>query len=130
MLLRKSFFIPSYNCVMCNSGTMETRDHLFFHCPFAQHCWTYICPDWTPNHMDIQEELDALKQLLQVPFAMDIIILVSWAIWTTRNDYIFKAKPPNLYTCRRKLKEELKWIIYRVKRKDYEGFADWVRTFR
>ena len=36
----------------------------------------------------------------------------------------------NLYTCRSKLKEELNWIIYRVKRKDYEVFADCVKTFR
>lgn len=80
--------------------------------------------------MDIQEELGAIKQLLKVPFALEIIILVSWAIWTTRNDYIFKSTPPSLYTCRRKLKEELKWIIYKAKRKDYAGFADCIKAFR
>uniref|UniRef100_A0A8R7QWB9 Uncharacterized protein n=1 Tax=Triticum urartu TaxID=4572 RepID=A0A8R7QWB9_TRIUA len=76
-----------------------------------------------PTETGIQYEVAHLKQLLNLPFAMDIIILISWAIWTTRNDFIFKHIPPNLYNCRRRFKEELKWFTY-------TGLMDWVRVFR
>lgn len=68
--------------------------------------------------------------MLNLPFAMDIIILISWAIWTTRNDFIFKHIPPNLYNCRRRFKEEVKWFTYTAKRKELTGLMDWVQVFR
>lgn len=130
LLLRKHFFIQDYTSVMCGLQVLETRDHLFLHCPFAQLCWTYICPTWSPNYLGLQEEIDQLKHLLQVPFSKEIIILATWAIWTTRNDFTFKGITPNLYACRKKFKEELKWIIFGAKRKDYSGFEAWAKAFR
>lgn len=115
---------------MCNSHTLETRDHPFFQCPFAQMCWQYVCPSWKPRFSNIQVEVAHLKQLLSLPFAMEVIILISWTIWTTRNDFIFRSIPPSLYACRRKFKVEMKWITYWAKRKDYSGLADWVNAFR
>lgn len=53
VLQRKNFFIENYTCVMCNMQVLETRDHLFFYCPFAQLCWAYICPTWTPTYTGI-----------------------------------------------------------------------------
>jgi hypothetical protein len=38
MLQRKRFFLPDYTCIMCNGSALETRDHLFFSCPFAESC--------------------------------------------------------------------------------------------
>ena len=108
LLQRKGFFLQDYTCVMCNLHALETRDHLFFHCQFAQLCWSYICTNWQPAHTGIQEEISNLKQLLSVPYAMEIIILTCWAIWTTRNDHIFQHIQPSIYRCRKKLKEELK----------------------
>jgi hypothetical protein len=35
MLQRKNFFMPTYLCEMCNGGHLESRDHLFFSCPFG-----------------------------------------------------------------------------------------------
>lgn len=130
LLQRKGFFLQDYTCVMCNLQALETRDHLFFHCQFAQLCWSYICTNWQPAYTGIQEEISNLKQLLSVPYAMEIIILTCWAIWTTRNDHIFQHIQPSIYRCRKKLKEELKWIIYRVKRKEYSGFEAWIKSFR
>lgn len=130
LLLRKQFFLQDYSCIMCGQTVIEHRDHLFLHCPFAQICWSYLCPRWTPTHSGFQDEVKHLKQLLAVPFSMETIILASWAIWITRNDYIFKGIVPNLYSCRKKFKEELKWVIYRAKRKEYGQFEDWVSTFR
>lgn len=33
-------------CIMCNSGTEETIDHLFFSSPFARSCWNTIHLFW------------------------------------------------------------------------------------
>jgi hypothetical protein len=44
LLERKKFFRADYTCIMCNGSTLETRDHLFFTCPFAVYCWRYLCP--------------------------------------------------------------------------------------
>lgn len=124
LLQHKSIFIPDYSCVIYGRQALETRDHLFLTCPFAQLCWSYLSPTWSPTVGGIQAQVHNLKHLLNVPFALEIIILAAWAIWNTRNDFIFKGIPPNLYSCRNFLKEELKWIIYRAKRQDYASFGD------
>jgi hypothetical protein len=86
--------LPSYNCVLCHSVTEETLVHLFIDGPFAQACWNLF-------HLVISpvEPLDVLvffKHQLNVPFAMDVIIIMSWSIWMERNDLIFKNDPPIL----------------------------------
>ncbi|VAH62556.1 unnamed protein product [Triticum turgidum subsp. durum] len=30
------------NCILCNDGQLETRDHLFWNCCFSKECWTSI----------------------------------------------------------------------------------------
>jgi hypothetical protein len=35
MLQRKNFFMDDYSCIMCGTNGLETRNHLFFLCPFA-----------------------------------------------------------------------------------------------
>lgn len=36
MFQKRQFHVPSYDCVLCGSRTLESRDHLFYHCPFAK----------------------------------------------------------------------------------------------
>jgi hypothetical protein len=127
MLLRKSFFIDDYSYVMCDQYVLETRDHLFFECEFAKLCWRYLCHNWSPTTSHIQEQFDSLKDSLHLPF---FIILTSWAIWTTRNDFIFRGIAPNLYECRRKFKQEMQWFVYRAKKKSHASLPAWVQSFR
>jgi hypothetical protein len=37
MLRRKNFFMDDYSCIMCGTNELETRNHLFFLCPFCTH---------------------------------------------------------------------------------------------
>jgi hypothetical protein len=56
-------------------------------------CWQYLCPDWTAPasaSFAVQDVLVSLKEKIAQPFSMDIIMLVSWEIWTTQNGYILK----------------------------------------
>jgi hypothetical protein len=79
MLQRKRFFLPDYSCVMCGSH-LETRDHLFFECPFATMCWQYLCPSWSlqpGSALDFQQSITNLKNFIDKPFFMEIIVLVT-----------------------------------------------------
>lgn len=70
------------------------------------------------------------EDLLGVPFSLEIIILAAWAIWITRNGFIFKGISPSLYKCRKTFKEELNRVVHRVNRKEYVNFKEWVQAFR
>ena len=82
--------LPSYDCVLCTQPpTEETLEHLFFKCDFAQACWFSL-----NLSIDTDDELfitlEHFKQQLGVHFYMEIIVLMSWSIWVSRNDNIFK----------------------------------------
>lgn len=79
MLQQKNFFLPSYACILCQGAQSESRDHLFFRCPFSLTCWRYICPQFVP-HMNVHQNIQALKEHLMVPFHMEITTLVCWSI--------------------------------------------------
>jgi hypothetical protein len=53
------------------------------------------------------EAFSDLKEKLQVPFFMDIIILAAWSIWILRNNKIFKNSNPTIASCRSKQKKLL-----------------------
>jgi hypothetical protein len=85
LLQRKFFFLPDYSCTMCGSLQMESRNHLFFTCPFAIMCWQYISPRWTsPTGLGksslLMESLDSLTTAIGKPCSLDIIILGCWSI--------------------------------------------------
>ncbi|WVZ57552.1 LOW QUALITY PROTEIN: hypothetical protein U9M48_007924, partial [Paspalum notatum var. saurae] len=42
ILRRKSMYLPSYECALCQSGSEETLEHLFLHCAFASDCWALL----------------------------------------------------------------------------------------
>jgi hypothetical protein len=106
LLLQKNFFLPDYSCSMCASSPFESRTHLFFSFPFAVMCWQYICPNWSPPPVgspqwSVLDFIQSLKQEIKQPFALEIIMLGCWTIWTCRNDHIFKGLTPNLFRARR-----------------------------
>jgi hypothetical protein len=89
LMLRKKWNIEEgYDCVLCDSGALETRDHLFFQCPFAISCWQKIGISWN-CHLQISDRFARAKQSFAKPCFMEIIICAAWNIWKERNDYIF-----------------------------------------
>jgi hypothetical protein len=58
----------------------------------------------------------SLKTAIAKPFFMEIIMLITWAIWTTRNDFIFKVVTSSIYRCRKKFKDDMVLIIHKEKR--------------
>jgi hypothetical protein len=61
---------------------------------------------------------------------MELIMLITWSIWVTHNDFIFKAVTPSVYGCRKQFKEELALLVHKAKRKSYNSITDWVANFR
>jgi hypothetical protein len=46
---------------------------------------------------------------------MEIIILMTWSIWTTRNDWIFNETDPSVASCRRKFISEFRLALLKDK---------------
>ena len=43
MMIRRHWHVEGGSaCVLCSSAQLETRDHLFFSCPFTRQCWDSI----------------------------------------------------------------------------------------
>jgi hypothetical protein len=97
ILFRINFFLSDNSCIMCNDHVIKSRDHLFFHYKFARECWNYMCQGWhirvTSSQLDC---IDKFKHMIKKPSFREIIILSAWAIWKTRNTFIFNGRTPSL----------------------------------
>jgi hypothetical protein len=75
---------------ICNLQIEEVLELLFLMCPFALDCWHLLqlaVPQGDP--FDI---LSSFRNQLNVVFFVDIMILMCWSIWMTRNDFIFRGQ--------------------------------------
>jgi hypothetical protein len=91
ILRRKNMFLPSYNCVLCEEAIEETVDHLFLHCELAKECWSLVGLV-VPQSQDPFQILEEFRIRLNVPFFMEVIIIMCWSIWTVRNNLIFRGQ--------------------------------------
>ena len=71
--------LPSYLCVYCNLSVEESLPHLFLHWLFAQGCWSTI--GLNVGQSDLFITLVNLRSQLNVPFFVEVIILMCWGIW-------------------------------------------------
>lgn len=127
ILKRKNMNLESYNCVLCNSGIEETMDHLFLDFQFALNCWGLIGIN-LQNNIDIFEAINQIKLQSHPVFYLLVAILMCWAIWTVRNDLIFKVRPPDPLTAKEIFQKEIKILALRVKVKLSGTFDLWVQN--
>lgn len=124
---RRNMVIENYNCVLCSSLVDETLEHLFLHCDFAKQCWSFLRIDILPGST-FPEIVSTFKIRLQSEFFMVAIILMSWSIWTARNDLTFKGLQPNMQNCKRNFFKELKLVLLRVKPSLLPNFELWIHS--
>ncbi|TVT96950.1 hypothetical protein EJB05_57834, partial [Eragrostis curvula] len=105
LLRRKHMHLDDYKSELCIWQKEETL-HLFVKCNFAQQCWASIGLNVT-THLRIKHIIKWLKRKLVVPFYMDIIIMMSWSIWVSRNEWIFRNIDPTVQNCRRNFFKEM-----------------------
>jgi hypothetical protein len=114
LLQRQLVELDSYTCDLCIRRKSETVAHLFFRCNFAKACWSSIGASVVTSR-PVFQILRLIKDKLAVPFSMEIIILMTWAIWTTRNAWIFNNIDPLVQDCKRKFLSEFSLLLHRVK---------------
>ena len=84
-----SIHLSDYNGVFCMLSTEEDLLHLLFHCPFCPGLQVQL-KYFSLNTDDILFIVESIKDKINQPFFMKIIITMCWAIWIMRNDIIFK----------------------------------------
>jgi ribonuclease HI len=94
--LQKLNISQPFQCVLC-SEDVETVDHLFIHCSFAQQCWNFVMQKLNLS-MPLPYTLWDLFQSWPILFSKSFFAciwkcspaLVIWAIWWERNKRIFR----------------------------------------
>ena len=127
ILRRKNIQLESYNCVLCQSQSEDTVQHLFLSCPFAKECWSLL-------NIDFQVDSAFPKALLQTRvqshsyFSILVAILMSWAIWTARNDLIFNNIQPSVNNVKVTFTKEIKLLIFGIKSSISDIFDLWIQN--
>jgi hypothetical protein len=112
LLRRKNMELEYYSCELCIWQMEETRGHLFIYCNFAKQCWEGIA---IPPHLATLRALKWIRRKLKVPFTMEVLILMTWCIWKTRNNWIFIEVDPTEEDCWRLFHKEFLLLLHRPK---------------
>jgi hypothetical protein len=129
IMLRKHWHIDSGpECILCAAGMLETRDHLFFDCEFAQVCWNTLNIHWNPAS-SMSERFLRAKRVFSGPCFVETFACATWNIWKSRNGRIFEAAPASLAKWKLGFQNDLFLHKYRVKTSVVQPLVDWLRDF-
>ena len=120
--------LPSINYVLCSENSEETREHLFLYCSFAKYCWSKIVILIDDSVGPIQN-FENFRAQLNVPFFMEMIVIMSWSIWTIRNDAVFRGVEENSQRCLDIFKKVFGLLLWRVK-KYFPLIESWIELAR
>lgn len=113
--------------MLCQQAVEETNAHLFLDCQFVKNCWSLI-------GITIQSGSDILEAILQImdqahpTFFLMAAIIICWAIWTVRNDLIFKGIQPSIQAVQESFKRELKILSLRAQARLSHTFDLWIQN--
>ncbi|XP_039134949.1 uncharacterized protein LOC120272251 [Dioscorea cayenensis subsp. rotundata] len=87
--------LPTATCVMCNGG-IETVDHLFIHCSYANLVWDYFIrilrlPQLPLSIQDLWGRWRYGLHSERRAFGDLVAKAIIWNLWIARNDCIFNA---------------------------------------
>ena len=116
MLKHRHFNVAGnvYTCMLCPSPPEETVEHLFFNCPFSQHCWDKVGILW-PNSGDRLTLIHAGKEGWRRPLFMDIFLLAAWSLLKERNNLYFRRVPHSFHSWLARFKELLALLVHNCK---------------
>jgi len=126
ILRQRNIILPSYVCVCCNLGMDETLFHLFFDCPFALACWIKLNIVLVGN--STWQVLEAIKEHINLPFFMEIMITFYWSLWMQRNDFIFRGIQPTPHRCFQFFMTEFALVILRAKTRHKDQMLEWLEA--
>lgn len=125
LLRRKNMALDSCACELCILQRLETVTHLFLRCNFAKACWASIGVSVITSR-PLVHIINLIRSKLAVPFFMEITILMSWCIWTTRNDRLFNNEDSSVDSCRRKFIYEFSLVMLRAKPSSVPAMSAWI----
>jgi len=113
---------------MCNTGELETIEHLFFNCPFAKECWQKIGFDWEEN-MELSDRLIRGQVMHNNPCFLEASLIAAWELWKLRNDKVFQRRDPSpsIWLCN--FKNQCTLQILRFKDDLRSSFYVWLDSF-
>jgi hypothetical protein len=76
------------------------------------------------------DSIKDIKDKLQVPFSMEIIILASWSIWIVRNNNVFNNQRPRFACWKAIYKEELRLLKHIIRNICAVGLSPTVLTLQ
>jgi hypothetical protein len=76
--------------------------------------------------LDPFQILQSFKEQLGVHFFMEVIILMSWSIWRSRNDFTFRQIQPTIASAKENFRKEFRWLLLRAKRAYYPMIEQWI----
>jgi hypothetical protein len=116
------------NCVMCNTGALETIEHLFFDCPFAKECWATIGITWDES-LQLQERLFQARSVHTFPCFTEAALIAAWELWKLRNDKVFQRRDPSPAVWLIKFKSQCNLQSVRFKDDLRTSFCVWLDAF-
>nr|TKW22750.1 hypothetical protein SEVIR_4G248600v2 [Setaria viridis] len=122
--------MDSYTCELCILQKRETVAHLFLKCNFAKACWSSIGVIFATTREPLHI-LNLIRRKLNVSFFMEIIVIMTWSIWTIRNDWTFNCKAPTVQEVKRRFVVELRTIsLHRAKPSMAPAMLNWIDSFK
>jgi len=115
-------------CVMCNTGSEEDIDHLFFHCPFASQCWAAIDFTWDTS-LSLPERFARASQDHDLQFFTEASLIGAWELWKLRNDKVFQRHDPTLSRWLANLKNQCILHLVRFREDLRSSFYFWLDAF-
>ncbi|KAG2240190.1 hypothetical protein Bca52824_090951 [Brassica carinata] len=104
-------------CSRCCSAD-ETKDHLFFSCPFANMLWhltgipiTYL----QSPHIQFEDKIRYLLKIMEdklIPRSTRLLpIWTLWRLWKCRNDLLYSAKDHSIQKCYESINADIgEWV--------------------
>jgi hypothetical protein len=127
-ILRKHWHLDSGpDCLLCSGAVLETRDHLFFSCDFAQHCWEFLSIQWD-MHKPFSESFISAWAAFGGPCFMEVVACAAWNIWRVRNDIIFKGIPASFNRWKVRFQGDLFLHKYKVKSSSVQPLVEWLTS--
>jgi hypothetical protein len=127
LMARKNWQLNSGSeCVLCSSQNLETRDHLFFECSFAQQCWESINIHWNMTQ-PIPNRVILAKRNFGGPCFMEVMACAAWNLWKVRNDLIFQEQPASVGRWKVRFQHDLMLHQYKVQTALVQPLIDWLQ---
>lgn len=112
-------------CVLCPTGALEDRNHLFIQCNFSVRVWNYLQIVWMDSNAMVEIALNARKDFNK-PFFTEVVFLAWWNIWKVRNDRAFRHISPTFRQWRNGFIHDITLLTHRIKRRYRDALLKWI----